>query len=171
MIVAVGRISPAKGYEYLIEGFKKIVRFNPYLVLKIIGSADESKQKYLTYLKTLVNKFSLNYNIKFVGFKADIENSLSEARMLIASSIKDESFGRVIIEAFACGVPVIASDVGGFNEICKDNVDALLVAPKSPEKTAEAILKILNDGEWVGIFPEGTRSPNGEIGSMKEHLL
>ena len=121
-IVSVGRISPTKGYEHLIKGFKKVVRFNPYLKLKIVGSADKSKQRYLEYLKTLVNRFSLNYNVEFVGFAQDIEGVLARARILVAPSVIEESFGRVVIEAFACGVPVIATAVGGFKEIIEDEI-------------------------------------------------
>ncbi|MCM8786625.1 MAG: glycosyltransferase [Candidatus Omnitrophica bacterium] len=144
-IVAVGRISPSKGYEYLIEAFRKVVRFNPYLKLKIVGSADKSHSDYLNHLKTLVTRFALNYSVQFLGFRDDIENILNEARMLVAPSIIEESFGRVIIEAFACGVPVIASRVGGYSEILENNKDGILVEPKDANVISEAIIKLLNN--------------------------
>lgn len=144
-IVTIGRMSPSKGYEYLIESFKKIVRFNPYLKLKIIGSPDKSKMRYFNYLKSLVSRYSLNYNIEFVGFKPDIENILKEARILVAPSVIEESFGRVVVEAFACGVPVIATKVGGFAEIIEDKKDGILIEPANSEEIAENILNLLND--------------------------
>lgn len=149
VIVSIGRISPTKGYEYLITGFKKIVRLNPYLKLKIVGSADKSKVKYLNYLKTLVSRFSLNYNVEFVGFKEDIENVLAEARILIVPSVIEESFGRVVIEAFACGVPVVATKVGGFKEIIEDGADGLLIEPGNSEEITGSILKILGDSDYA----------------------
>ncbi len=148
-IVSLGRISPSKGYEFLIEAFKKVVRFNPYLKLQIIGSADKSKLRYLEYLKTLVSRFSLNYNVEFCGFHKDVENLLNDARILVAPSIIEESFGRVAIEGFACGVPVIASNVGGFKEIIENDKDAILVEPKNSEALAEAILKILKNPQYA----------------------
>jgi ADP-heptose:LPS heptosyltransferase/glycosyltransferase involved in cell wall biosynthesis len=147
VIVSVGRISATKGYEHLIKGFKKIVRFNPYLKLKIVGSADRSKAKYLNYLKTLVSRYSLNYNVEFLGFVPDVEKILTEARILVAPSVIEESFGRVIVEAFACGVPVIATKVGGFQEIVEDKKDGLLVEPHSPESISDAILTLLKDSD------------------------
>ncbi|UCD15405.1 MAG: glycosyltransferase, partial [Candidatus Omnitrophota bacterium] len=148
-IVSVGRISPSKGYQYLIEGFKKVVRVNPFLKLQIIGSADKSKLKYYNYLKSLVNRFSLNHNVQFLGFWPDIENILKNARMLVAPSVIEESFGRVVIEAFGSGVPVIATKVGGFAEIIEHGKDGLLIEAASSSAIADAIIKILNEPAYA----------------------
>lgn len=144
-VVSIGRISPSKGYEYLIEGFKKVVRSNPYLKLKIIGSADPSKQNYLNHLKTLVSRYSLGYNVEFMGFRSDVENALKDARMLVAPSVIEESFGRTIVEAFACGVPVVASRVGAYQEIIRDADNGILVEPRSGDEIAAGMLKLLRD--------------------------
>ncbi|MDD5195771.1 MAG: glycosyltransferase [Candidatus Omnitrophica bacterium] len=144
-IVAIGRISSSKGYEYLIEAFRKVVRLNPYLKLKIIGSPDKFKMDYFNHLKTLVTRFALHYNVQFAGYQPDIENILKDARMLVAPSVIEESFGRVIIEAFACGVPVLATKVGGFREIIENGKDGLLIEPRDAQAITDGILKILND--------------------------
>ncbi len=157
VIAAVGRISPTKGYEHLIKGFKKVVRFNPYLKLKIIGSADKSKAKYLEHLKMLVNRCSLNYNVEFVGFELNIGKVLEEARILVAPSVIEESFGRVVVEGFACGVPVIATDMGGFKEIIDDGKDAILVEPKNSEQIADSILKLLNNPDYAAELVKNAR--------------
>jgi len=170
-IVSIGRISPTKGYEHLIKGFKKVVRFNPYLKLKIVGSADKSKLRYLEHLKTLVNRFSLNYNVEFVGFKQDVENILSGARILVAPSVIEESFGRVVIEAFACGVPVVATAVGGFKEIIKDGKNGLLVEPGDSEAIAEGILKVLGDSNFAEKLVRQAREEAERKYTMEECLL
>jgi glycosyltransferase involved in cell wall biosynthesis/ADP-heptose:LPS heptosyltransferase len=144
-IVTIGRISSSKGYEYLIEAFRKVVRSNPYLKLKIVGAADKFKTDYFNHLKTLVTRFALQYNVQFVGYRQDIESVLKDARLLVAPSVIEESFGRVIIEAFACGVPVVATKVGGFKEIIEDGKDGILVDPKDPQQITDTILKLLND--------------------------
>jgi len=149
VIVSMGRISPTKGYEYLIEGFKKVVRFNPYFKLKIIGTADKSKMRYLDYLKSLVSRFSLNYNVEFVGFKKDISQALAEARILVAPSVIEESFGRVVVEAFACGVPVVATDLGGFKEIIEHDKNGILVEPKNSQAIAESLLRIIKQPQYA----------------------
>jgi len=170
-IVSVGRISPSKGYEHLIKGFKKVVRSNPYLKLKIVGSADKSKQRYLEHLKTLVNRFSLNYNVEFLGFTKDIESVLAKARILVAPSIIEESFGRVVIEAFACGVPVVATAVGGFKEIIEDGKNGLLVEPGDSSAISEGILKILDDSNFAEKLVKQARERVERKYTMEECLL
>ncbi|MFA7676616.1 MAG: glycosyltransferase [Candidatus Omnitrophota bacterium] len=145
IIISVGRISPSKGYEHLIRAFKKIVRFNPYLKLRIVGSASKSKGRYLEYLKSLVTRFSLNYNVEFSGFHYDVGKLLDDAKILVAPSVIEESFGRVVIEAFASGVPVVASNIGGFKEIIEPGIDGLLVEPGNSDEISEALLKLIKD--------------------------
>ena len=170
-IVSVGRISSSKGYEHLIKGFKKVVRFNPYLKLKIVGSADKSKQRYLEYLKTLVNRFSLNYNVEFVGFTQDVEGILARARILVAPSVIEESFGRVVVEAFACGVPVVATAVGGFKEIIEDGKIGVLVEPGDSSAISEGILKILDDSSFAEKLVKQAREKVERKYTMAECLL
>jgi glycosyltransferase involved in cell wall biosynthesis/ADP-heptose:LPS heptosyltransferase len=157
-VVAVGRISPTKGYEYLIEAFKRVVRINPYLELHIVGSPDKSKMRYYKHLQTLVNRYSLQYNVKFIEYKSDVAGILSSARVLVAPSVTEESFGRVIVEAFSCGVPVIATKVGGYNEIIEDREDAILVDPCNSDQIAEGILKILEDPQYAANLTVKARS-------------
>ena len=144
-IICIGRISPSKGYEYLIEAIRRIVRTNPYVNLNIVGSPDTSKLKYLSHLKSLVTRYSLNYNVKFLGYCKDIGNLLARCHILVAPSVIEESFGRVIVEAFACGVPVIATKIKAFAEIIEDKKDGILVAPKDSGALSTAILDLLNN--------------------------
>lgn len=170
-IVSIGRIAPNKGYEYLIEAFRKLVRINSYLKLKIIGSADESRMEYFNYLKSLVTRYSLDYNVEFMGFRDDVENVLRNARMLVACSISDESFGRVIIEAFACGVPVIATKVGGFSEIIDDGKNGFLVQPKDSEAIKDGILKVLNDTKLAQDFVDQGYKKVSTLYTMEKALM
>ncbi len=144
-ILSVGRISPSKGYEYLIEAMRRVVRTDPYVNLKIVGDVSSSHQRYFNYLKSMVQRYSLNYNIKFVGYRKDIPLLLSSAHLLVAPSVVEESFGRVIIESFACGTPVIASRLGAFPEIIEDKKTGILVPPRDPQSLSDAILKVLQD--------------------------
>ncbi|MCM8823327.1 MAG: glycosyltransferase [Candidatus Omnitrophica bacterium] len=144
-IVSIGRISPIKGYQYLIEAMRKVVRVNPYAILNIVGSAEKSKLDYFNYLKNLVNQYALSYNVYFLGYHQDIESILKKAKIIVVPSIGEESFGRVIIEAFACGVPVIATKVGAFPEIIDNGKDGILVSPRDSEAISEAIINLLNN--------------------------
>jgi len=144
-LLSVGRISPSKGYEYLISAMRRIVRVNPYIRLDIVGSAESNRERYFNYLKSLVQRYSLNYNIRFLGYRDDIEKILSYAHLLVVSSVIEESFGRVIIEAMAVGVPVVATKVGAIPEIVEDKKDGFLVPPRDPHALSKTILEILRN--------------------------
>jgi len=142
-IVGIGRITPSKGWEYLIKAFHKIIRLNPYLKLKIAGDTS-IKPDYFRYLKNLINRFSLNYYVEFLGFK-ETQKVLEKASLLVAPSVIEEAFGRVVIEGFASGVPVVASKCGALCEIIEDGKTGLLVPSKDVDALQEAILKVLNN--------------------------
>lgn len=144
-IVSIGRISPSKGFEYLIEAFREVIRTNPYLTLNIVGEPEEKKLKYFEYLKSLVRRYSLNYSVKFLGFKGDVERVLNNSLLLVVPSVVEEAFGRVVIEAFACGVPVIATKAGALEEIIKHREDGMLVLPRNPGNLAETIREVANN--------------------------
>lgn len=170
IVVAIGRISPSKGYEYLIEAFRKVVRSNPFLKLKIVGSADKSKLNYLTHLKTLVNRFALDRNVEFSGFRKDVEEVLAQARLAVAPSVIEEAFPRAVLEACACGIPVVTTNIGGTNEIIEDGIEGVAVEPKNSEAIADAILKLLSDNVLADAMALRARSKVERLYSMEKCL-
>jgi len=169
-IVSIGRITPSKGYEYLIEGFKKVVRQNPYLKLKIVGAPDKTKIDYFQQLKTLVNRFSLNHNVEFSGFRQDIENVLNEAKIAVSASVIDEAFPRSVLEACACGIPIVATEVGGVSEIIENEVNGIMVEPKNSEAIAKAILKLADDTALADTMAQKAREKIEKLYSMEKSL-
>lgn len=169
-VVSIGRISPSKGYEYLIEGFKKVVRQNPYLKLKIVGAPDKAKMEYFQHLKTLVNRFSLNHNVEFSGFRQDVENVLGEAKIAISPSVIDEAFPRAVLEACACGIPIVATEVGGVSEIIENGVNGITVEPKNSEAIARAILKLADDTALADQMAQKAREKVEKLYSMEKSL-
>ncbi len=171
VIVSAGRITPSKGYEYLIEGFKKIVRQNPYLKLKIVGAPEPTKMDYFDHLRTLVNRFSLNHNVQFTGFRSDVENVLAEARMTIIPSVIDEAFPRAVLEACASGTPVIATAVGGVSEIIENNISGILIEPKNSDQIAQAMIRLLNEPSLCENMAKNAREKVEKLYSMEKSLV
>ncbi len=135
-ILFVGRLSSEKGVETLIEAFK-ILLFNisKELTLKIIGEGP---------LKEHLEKKIKSENIKNVEFLGMLNHSetievLKNAKFLVLPSIWYEMFPMVILEAFACGKSVIASNLGALVDIISDGRTGLLFEPGNSEELASKI--------------------------------
>jgi phosphatidylinositol alpha-mannosyltransferase len=95
--------------------------------------------------------------IDVVGFLSqdELTETLLGAKALVAPSIGQESFGMVLTRAFACALPVVASDIPGYREVLTDEV-ALAVEPGDPESLTDAVCRLVED--------EAARVAMGEAG-------
>lgn len=145
IIGIIGRITPLKGHEYFLRAVSKVIRSMPYLKVWIVGDAPENKQVYREELETLARRLGLSHCVKFLGKRADIPQILSKLNLVVLSTVTEEAFGRVIIEAQAAGIPVVATRVGGVVDIIEDGKTGILIPPKDPDALAGAIVKVLKD--------------------------
>jgi len=143
LIGTVTRLSPEKGFDHLISAIRDVVDVYHGVKVLIVGKGDE---RYRFYLQAKVDELKLSPHIILAGFNEDIPQILRCIDIFCLPSLY-EGFSRSILEAMACGVPVVATRVGGNVEIIQDGVNGLLVPPGSPEKLASAIRKLLKDRE------------------------
>ncbi len=141
----VGRITPIKGHIYFIRAISKVVRLVPNIKILIIGDAPASKPKYRQELEVLIRRLSLTKYISFLGVCHNIPERMKGLDLLVMPSIGEETFGRVIVEAQASGVPVIASKIGGIVDIIKDGENGILVGARDWSGLSEAIIRALKD--------------------------
>lgn len=137
IVLFVGNIIKRKNVESLIDA-KKIANSDYYLV--IVGDGPLFKK-----LKKKVEDENIR-DVIFTGSRTDVENVIPSCDVLVLPSFS-ESFGLVLIEALACGKPVIGSNVGGITEIITDDV-GLLVDPNKVSTIAQAIDNVINDVEF-----------------------
>ncbi len=145
VISIVGRLTPLKGHEYFLKAMARVIRHFPYVKVWIIGDAPAKKQSYKEGLMALARRLGLSDHVEFLGNRRDIPELLSKTDVLVLSTITQESFGRVIVEAQAAGVPVVATKVGGVVEIIDHEKTGLLVLPRHPEEMANAVVRLLED--------------------------
>ena len=139
VIIAVGRLVKAKDYPNLLNAFKKVLSIKKAILL-ILGEGPEEK-----YLKNLVNQLKIYNDVVFLGFKKNPYKYMAHSALFVLSS-KREGFGNVIVEAMACGTPVVSTNCkSGPLEIIEDGVNGLLVVPENHIDLADAILKVLNN--------------------------
>jgi phosphatidylinositol alpha-mannosyltransferase len=131
-IVFVGQAVERKGLPLLLSAFEALREHIP-TELTVIGPTADELTPYL---------FDTS-NVRALG-KVDDETKdreLEQADVLCAPSLRGESFGMVLTEAFAAGTPVVASNIPGYRDVVRDGVDGILVAPGD----AQALAEILRD--------------------------
>jgi lipopolysaccharide heptosyltransferase II len=150
----IGRITPIKGHLDFIKAMAKVAKASPGLKVWIVGDAPASKDAYKEELQILVKRLGLDSCTQFLGTQRDIPAILEHLDLLVMATTTQEAFGRVIIEAQAAGVPVVATKVGGVVDIIEDGVTGLLVPPADPESMAEAAIKIFKSPELAASLAE-----------------
>jgi phosphatidylinositol alpha-mannosyltransferase len=137
-IVFAGRHDPRKGLPVLLRAWPRLR--DSGVRLRVLG-ADPLAVRLLLARLRMSEK-----GIDLLGFVDDetLTEELGAAKLLVAPSLGNESFGMVITRAFACAAPVVASDIPGYREILSDETGAL-VPPGDPEALAGAISVLLAD--------------------------
>lgn len=143
----IGRITPLKGHAHFIKAMARVARQIPRLKIWIVGDAPASREAYKEEVEVLVRRLGLSHCTEFLGTQRDIPAILSQLDLLVLATVTHEAFGRVIIEAQAAGVPVVATEVGGVVDIIEDEKTGLLVPPADSVSMAEAIIRIFKDKE------------------------
>ena len=141
-IISVGRLESVKGFEDLIRVMKIIVSKNNSIVLNIVGDGSQ-----YDLLKSEIDKFNLNNNIKLLGYKNSFElsNLYNESSIYVMTSFS-ESFGLVLLEAQSHKLPCIAFDsANGAKELIHDGVDGYLIKNRDIEKMADMIIELIDD--------------------------
>ena len=145
IVLFVGNLIKRKNVESLLEA-KKIANSDYYLV--VVGPLFKK-------LRKKVEEENIR-DVIFTGSRNDVENIIPSCDVLVLPSFS-ESFGLVLIEALACGKPVIGSNVGGITEIINDDV-GLLVNPTKVSSIARAIDRMINDDNMRTVMSMNARN-------------
>lgn len=143
VIGTVKTLEEEYGIEYLIRSFKIISDKYPFLPLKLLIVGGGSLERYL---KDLCKNLNIENKVIFTGKVpySDVPKYHNMLSVFVTIS-NSESFGVAVIEASACEKPVVVSNVGGLPEVVESDVTGFIVPPRNPEKTAEAIERLILD--------------------------
>jgi len=166
-VVIVGRITPLKGHSYFLKAMARVIQKLPSVKIQVIGDAPAKKQPYKEELILLTKRLGISDKVEFMGNRSDVPELLSKADCLVLSTITQEAFGLVIIEAQAAGVPVVATRVGGVTEIIEHEKTGLLVLPKDVGAMADAVLRILNNPAFSASLVTAAKKRIDERYTMK----
>lgn len=150
-IVAVGRFSPQKGFDLLIETMKYVHPFLPDWKLDIYGRGKEKER-----LISLIHQDKLENTISICDYEENILKVYQNASIYALSS-RWEGFGLVLIEAMACGLPCIAFDIdSGPSEIITHGVDGYLISPFNTKEFAERIISLAQNKGMYETFSKNS---------------
>jgi glycosyltransferase involved in cell wall biosynthesis len=143
LVLFVGALDRAhyfKGADYLLRVFSKIEDDDTVLV--IVGDGDLKEQ-----LMALTGELGMAHRVCFAGAvpHSQLGPYYAAADIVILPSFPPESFGVVLIEAMACGKPVIAHDIPGVRSVVRDGVDGLLARPNEAHDLLTKVQALLGD--------------------------
>lgn len=146
----VGRIHPEKDHITFIKAAYSVCQKNSFVRFVCIGSG---KMAYEDQLKKLSHDLGLDGRLLWAGAQTDMQSVYNALDILVSSSFS-ESFPNVILEAMACGVPCVVTDVGDSAQIVGET--GIVVPARDPQALANGLEEILTRLEQID--PEGIRS-------------
>lgn len=140
IVVGVGRLVKQKGFDLLLEAFGRIAWRHQAWRLMIVGTGPEASQ-----LQQEVQRLGLEQTVQVVGLLPNVTEVLCRSSLFVMSS-RFEGFPNALLEAMACGLPVISFDCpSGPAEIIRDGVDGILVPPEDVSALANAMDRLMRD--------------------------
>jgi len=133
----VGRLVPDKGISYLLRAIQTPLLGGDDFYTLIVGSGD-----YDEVLKEEVSSLGIDDKVIFTGNRTDMPSIYASMDIFVLPSLK-EAFPMTILEAMACGVPVVATRVGDIPKIIEHNVSGILIDPKDINALSRAIHELL----------------------------
>jgi phosphatidylinositol alpha-mannosyltransferase len=152
-ILWVNRLDPQKGFEIMLRAFEQIASEVGEVHLLVAG---DGRDRVL--LRSLPG--DLRRRILRLGTVPHeaLPRYHAAADVFVSPATGQESFGIVLVEAMAAGVPVVASDIEGYREVVRDGVDGLLIPPNDPNALAAAIRRVLSEPELAAALKAAGRS-------------
>jgi len=145
-----GVLARWKGHRVLLEAAERIRAAVPGTVFFLIGGAvyDTVRERgYEDELHAEIAKRGLQDAVLITGFQRDMPPWYRVMDVVVHASTKPEPFGRTVLEAMACGRPVVAVDAGGVPEFVEQDRTGLLYAMKDSAALADAVVRVLTDEE------------------------
>lgn len=141
VVGAVGRLVHEKGYADLFAAIRHLRAHLPHLVVVVVGPFDRDKGDPLTEADIAAAESA---GVRFLGLRDDVDRLYAAFDIYVLPSHR-EGFPRSAMEAAACGLPIVATDIRGCREVVEHGSTGLLVSPRDPDALAAAIEKLAAD--------------------------
>lgn len=160
LVGVIGNINPQKGHEYFVDAAAIVHKVMPEARFVVAGHIYPNHAGYYKSLLARAENQGLipGKDIFYLGSRQDIPDILASIDVFALASVPNsEGTPTVILEAMACGVPVVASDVASVNEVVADGETGYVVPSMQPEKMAARLIELLNDSGQRADFGKKAR--------------
>jgi len=156
LIVVFGALRPAKGIEYLISAFARVLAISNDLTLVIAGAVPAGSEKYLASLIDLVEELGIGDHVCITGYldESMIPAMVATSTIMVLPYVRATQSAVLHNEAISYAKPVIVTGVGGIEEIVIENDIGMVVPPRDAEALSQAIDTMLNDEDLRRRFSE-----------------
>jgi L-malate glycosyltransferase len=138
----VAALVPHKGQRYLVDAAHLVVQTVPDARFILLGEGELRE-----HLQKQVHEHHLEKHVLLPGFRTDVLGCIKGFDLFVMSSVT-EGLGTSLLDAMACGRPIVATRAGGIPEIVEDGVNGALVPPRDAASLAAAIVRALKDEGW-----------------------
>jgi len=145
LVGVVGAVIPRKGQVYLVRALPKILAACPTARFLLVGTM-EFTSEYVREVHAVADRLGVASRIVWTGHRDDVAEILAALDLFVLPSL-EESLPLTILEAMACGLPVVATAVSGIPEVVRQNETGILVPPRDSDALADAIISLLGDPE------------------------
>jgi glycosyltransferase involved in cell wall biosynthesis len=139
IVVAVGRLVPAKGLDVLLTAWALMSKAAPAARLVLVGDGPLRPDCEAT-----VSRLGIAHSVSFLGSRSDVPEILRHSDIYVSSS-RTEGMSNALLEGLASGLPLIATRVGGAEDIVDDRISGLLVESGDAAALAAALAEIVTD--------------------------
>lgn len=175
LVGIISRLEPVKGAQYIVLAAKKVIE--KFVSVRFLIAGEGALREKM---ESQARDFGIYDKFIFLGWREDVREILSVLDVLVQPSL-NEAVGRILIEAGAGSVPVVATKAGGIPEIIRDNETGILVPPKDVDSLARGILFLLENKEkriamgrnakaWVSEKFSAEKMVN-DISNLYQHIV
>ncbi len=139
IVAGIGRLTFQKNFALFLDVAARIVREHPRAFFVLVGTGEDESA-----LRAQADRLGLGERVRFLGYVSDMPALWPALDCLLLTS-RYEGLPITILEAMACGAPIVASNLDGMREILRDEENADLVPPGEPEPYAERLSRLIAD--------------------------
>lgn len=147
-VVTIGNLHqhPWKGLDVLLESWSLAVKQFPDAKLIVVGEDNSKGQAFHGMFKDLAERLNISCSVRFAGRVNHPEQILKSSSFFVLPS-RVEGMSNALLEAMACGLPCIVTNISGSRDLIQDGVNGFLVPPEDPKALAEKIIYLLDHTE------------------------